>query len=103
MFFSTGDLCEEGLGEPRMPSPPNCENVEEMRREIQVLTYTLECEKKIRNHLETRLKHMESPHSGSEQSFDVALQDHASYHITEVSIAVYICLSCFSFLFFSLL
>lgn len=78
-----------------MPSPPNCDNVEEMRREIQELTYTLECEKKIRVHLETRLKHMEAHHSGSEKSFDVALQDHASYHITEVCIVLLFFLSFF--------
>lgn len=79
--LDAGDLSDEGLGN----SSPANDNIEEMRREIKELMFALECEKKVRMHLEVKVKQLEAHRHILDKTCDVALQDHISYHATENS------------------
>lgn len=79
-----------------MPSPSGNEySIDELRREIIELKYALEHERSLRIHFEEKLKQYEvkqlEPSFVPEKAYDVALQDHISYHITEVSFFFTVC------------
>lgn len=55
-----------------------------MKREINELRFALEHERSIRAILQEQVKSLESRLGVTEKTYDVALQDHLSYHTTEV-------------------
>lgn len=74
-----GDLIDEGLGSS--PSR-NDSSEEDMKRELVELRYNLEHERAVRAHLEEQVMNLEAQLNVTEKVYDVALQDHVSYHST---------------------